>query len=642
MCGIAGFLTRAPAGIEVATIRRAVDSLEHRGPDDFGFLSLAPQGNYLGRDFARHPRHAWLSLVHRRLAILDRSPAGRQPMATEDGRHHIVFNGEIYNYLELRAELEALGHSFRSDTDTEVLLKACVQWGAAALNRLVGMFAFALLDTQERRLFLARDFFGIKPLFYCLKKDGFAFASELKVLIDHLSTRRVNAERLYQYLCFGLTDHGDQTLFEDIRQLPAAHYLEVDLRRPADCQPVRYWRLEIDRPLQLSFAEATTRLRELFLESVALHLRSDVPVGAALSGGIDSSAIVMAMRELTGRRLDLHVFSYVADDDSINEEHWIDLVGSAAGAEVHKVHANTEELVDDLTEVTRLQDEPFGSTSICMQSRVFRRAQQCGIKVMLDGQGADELLAGYRPYQGAKLAGIIRRGALPRAARFWWKASQQPGSGKWWLAARAGNFLLPHFCRGWARQHVMKDVRPPWLNDAWFAAHGVRHRVAPVPRRGEILREQLRQSIEELSIPQLLRYEDRNSMAASVESRVPFLTPQLASFVLSLPEHYLIAQDGTSKYVFREAMRGIVPDPILDRKDKIGFATPERHWLTALRPWVESILSSESAAAVQALSMPEATREWRRMVAGQKRWSWSAWRWLNLIEWSRQHQVAYP
>ncbi len=646
MCGIAGFVTRPPAGIDVATVRRAIQLLEHRGPDDFGFFSLGPQGSYLGRDFARHPEGAWLSLVQRRLSILDLSEAGWQPMATDDGRYTIVFNGEIYNYLELRAELKALGYGFRSDSDTEVLLKAFVEWGPAALAKLVGMFAFAIFDARQQRLFLARDFFGIKPLFYRVTQDGLAFASELKVLVEQMPLpRRANPERLYQYLCFGLTDHGDETLFDGIRQLPPAHYLEIDLSRatckPADCQPVRYWRLELGPPLDISFEEAAAHLRELFLESIKLHMRSDVPVGAALSGGIDSSAIVMAMRELGGAQLDLHLFSYVADDAALSEERWIDLVAKAVGAEVHKVKAGPAEMMQDLPEVTRQQDEPFGSTSICMQSRVFRLAHQHGIKVMLDGQGADELLAGYRPYQGARLATLVRRGKLADAASFWRRAARQPGSGKWWLAKRAGNLLLPAPSRRFVRQWLLRDVSPRWLNLPWFEAHGVRPHVFAAPGRGDILREQLRNSVEEVSLPHLLRYEDRNSMAVSVESRVPFLTPQLATFVLSLPEQYLISGDGVSKHVFREAMRGIVPDAILDRKDKIGFATPERQWMTTLRPWVESILSGEAGAMVQPLRLDEVKRQWHRMAAADKPWTWTAWRWLNVIEWSRQQQVVY-
>jgi len=563
-------------------------------------------------------------------------------MACDEGRFHIVFNGEIYNYLELREQLESLGYQFRSDSDTEVLLKAYVQWGTDVFEHLVGMFAFAILDITENSLLLARDFFGIKPLFYRLTEDSLMFASEIKVLVEQLpQNRMVNAQRLYQYLCFGLTDHGDQTMFREIRQLPAAHYLKVDLQTLRSTGPVRYWRIELDRPIDISFEAAADKLREMFMKSVSLHLRSHVPIGAALSGGIDSSAIVMAMRQLGGRQVDLHLFSYVADDKLLSEEPWIDLIAEASGAQVHKVRAGPQEMVEDLDRVTSVQDEPFGSTSICAQNRVFQLARENGVKVMLDGQGADELLAGYRPYQVARLVSLLRRGNLRQAVPFWNRASQQPGSGKWWLAARAAYSLLPGFCQTTLRQQVVRDVGPRWLNRSWFESQGVAMRVDSAPNRGDALRSQLRQTVEELSLPSLLRYEDRNSMAVSIESRVPFLTPQLASFILSLPEHYLISDDGVSKYVFREAMRGIVPDAILDRKDKIGFETPQSHWLTALRPWVETVLSSDAGRQVHALRIPEVNREWNQIVTGRKPWGWTTWRWLNVIEWSRQQQILY-
>lgn len=651
MCGIAGLFQRQPLAPQ-PLLTQLVGRLRHRGPDDHGWLLFGPQGVRRGRgDPGSEPVQGFL--VHRRLSILDLSEAGWQPMSSPDGRYHLVFNGEIYNYLELRQELEKAGYSFRSHSDSEVLLAAYSCWGRAALRRLVGMFAFAVLDSQRRRLFLARDFFGIKPLYYVQLPTGFAFASEIKALLELPGlSRRVQARRLYEYLRFGWTDHGTETLFAAIQQVPAAHYLEVPWEEsPVSLQPVPYWQASVAEPLDLSLTEASRRLRELFLDSVRLHLRSDVPVGAALSGGIDSSAIVAAMRHLEPR-LQLHAFSYVADDAALSEERWIRIAGQAAGARLHLVTAAPGDLLADLDNLIYQQDEPFGSTSIYAQYCVFRRARQAGITVMLDGQGADELLAGYRPYIAARLASLLRRGRLAQAWRLLHDSGQQPGSGgRTHLLLRATALALPRRWRAWAAQLSGRSRPPAWLNTRWFARQGVllRSGYPALPeaarRQGEhledLLRQELYRSLVWTSLPALLRYEDRNSMAHSVESRVPFLTPALVDFLLRLPEEYLLGPDGTSKNVFRLAMRGLVPDAVLDRRDKIGFATPERRWLTVLQPWVEQVLHSPAAQALPALELRALREEWRQALAGRRPFDFRIWRWVNVIRWAERFQVDF-
>ena len=643
MCGIAGFASRGARKLNRHLLENTMNSLEHRGPDDFGFLSLSDNvGMYAGREISRHFEDARLLLVHRRLSILDLSESGWQPMSSPDGRHHIIYNGEIYNYLELRSELQRHGYRFCSGTDTEVLLAAYCKWGTDVFRRLVGMFAFAIFDQQENSLLLARDFFGIKPLFYGSDADSFAFASEIKVLLDGFSLpRRANANRLYLYLRYGITDHGGETLFQDVRQLPPAHYLYVNLDSITVERPVRYWQIDCDETLDISFCEASRRLREMFLESVDLHLRSDVPLGAALSGGIDSSAIAMTMRHLRGDKLDLHFFSFIADDDRLSEERWIDLVGRASHAAVHKVRSNPDQLLADLKNVTSAHDEPIGSTSPYAQHRVFQLARKHGIKVMLDGQGADEILGGYRTYLGARLATLWRQRDFSGAFRFWSRCSHLPGTGKVGMTLLAADFLLPPRLQKSLRYLIGRQLAPRWLNMRWFAERGVAPAVLNYSTTKDVLRHHLGRELEELSLPHLLRYEDRNSMAFSIESRVPFLTPKLISFVLSLPEKYIISPQGESKAVFRAAMRGIVPDAILDRKDKIGFATPEKQWLTTLNPWVEETLASDAARRVQALDLAETSRDWQLTAAGKRRFDFRTWRCLNVIEWSRDYELNY-
>jgi asparagine synthase (glutamine-hydrolysing) len=504
------------------------------------------------------------------------------------------------------------------------------------------MFAFAILDTWERTLFLARDFFGIKPLYYTYWQDGFAFASEIKALLQLPGVnRRVNPQRLYDYLHSGLTDYGSETLFADIKQLPPAHFLKISLDKPQQPQIEQYWHLELNQHSDITFKEAKEHLRHLFLESVSLHLRSDVPVGAALSGGIDSSAIVMAMRHLQGSKLKLHTFSYIASDPSLSEEKWVDIVAKAASVVGHKVQAIPEELVLDLNTLIDMQDEPFGSTSIYAQYRVFQMAKAAGIKVMLDGQGADEILGGYRPYLAARLASMLRQGKWGDANQFFQQITNLPETNQKKMLLRAVGLLLPPSWQISVRQLVKKDLIPNWLNGEWFTQNGLVPKTYAGKSGEDILRQELYNALTENSLPMLLRYEDRNSMTHSIESRVPFLTPALVNFVFSLPEEFIIAKDGTSKAIFREAMRGIVPDPILERKDKIGFATPEQSWLQNLRPWIENVLNRETANQIPALNLPQVKAEWQAVIEGKSTFDFRIWRWVNLIRWAERFNVTF-
>jgi asparagine synthase (glutamine-hydrolysing) len=559
-------------------------------------------------------------------------------MGTADGRYWIVFNGEIYNYVELREELEGMGYQFRSRTDTEVLLAAYMRWGPSALNRLVGMFAFAIIDVRKRRLFLARDCFGIKPLYYAYWQDGLAFASEITVLLELPGVNRsVNPGALYDYLHSGMTDHGKETLFADVLRVPSAHYLDMPLDNPRAAELIRYWEINPSDQCELSFNEAATRLRDLFLDSIRLHLRSDVPVGAALSGGIDSSAIVMAMRHLD-RNLDIHTFSYIADDPSLSEERWVDLIGHAADAKMSKIKPIPDEMATDLDELIRVQGEPFGSTSIYAQSRVFRRAAEVGIKVMLDGQGADELLGGYPDYRLARIASLIRRGRWGDAWRLS-SAGSTPTIATH-VMSRAMARTAPAIVQSTLRRGLRRTGTHECMKDRWFQERGVEQRQFDHPIGKHLLKNELYRTLTETSLPRLLHYEDRNSMAYSIESRVPFLTPPLAEFIYALPESYLITANGISKAVFRRAMRGIVPDAVLDRRDKLGFPTPERSWLLSLGAWVERVITSEAAQRIPMLDLGKFHQEWSDIIRGARPYDYHVWRWINLILWSEQFRVT--
>lgn len=640
MCGIVGFLSRK-GWSSPPPVPAILEQLNHRGPDDHGYLVYSKGSTRLGCQWTKPEADAEVIFLHRRLSILDLSEAGRQPMSTPDGRYFITYNGEIYNYVELRGELEQLGYVFRSRSDTEVLLAAYAAWGADVLRRLVGMFAFAILDTVRRVVFLARDFFGIKPLYYAATGGALTFASELKTLLEFGAiSRQVNASRLFSYLRHGLCDFGNETLLANVLQLPAAHYLEIALDGDFESPLVCYWEPTVQCSEDLSFEQAAEKLRALFLKSISMHLRSDVPVGSALSGGIDSSSVVMAMRYLEPD-IDLHTFSYIADDDELNEEQWVDVVAQAARSRVHKVRPTAAELVADFEQLCYAQDMPSASASLYAQYCVFRAAKQEGIKVMLDGQGADEILGGYTYFRGARLASLVRQRKWREAADFVAHSWHRPRASRFLLFQDACNYLLPIAAQVPLRKLIGKDLTPSWLNLEWFHKNGVVPCMARSPyKSSHVLREKLRRELSE-HLPSLLRYEDRNSMAFSIESRVPFLIPELVNFVLSLPEEYIIAPDGTSKAVFRRAMRDIVPDAILNRKDKIGFATPERAWLSAVTLWVQRQFEADGAAEIPAFHLDVVSHDWQQIKQGRKPLSFAVWRCLNVIAWTERFHVQY-
>jgi asparagine synthase (glutamine-hydrolysing) len=658
MCGIAALFGREPALLGL--LPAMTTAMRHRGPDDEGVALIGTDGvrclggpdtppvSYGGTHDYK-PESRWDGSVpsdvvavlgHRRLSILDLSPAGHQPMCSPDGRYWITYNGEVYNYVELRAELEALGHAFRTGTDTEVILAAFAEWGPDCVRRFQGMWAFALVDRQTRRGYVVRDPFGIKPLFYAVGQGCLAIASELKALtLLPFVSNRADAASVHHYLWAGLCDHGAYTFYADIRQLEPATYAEFALDEPDKLTIRRYWEIDLSQKRDIGFEEAAAQLRELFVDSVRMHLRSDVPVGAALSGGIDSSAVVMAMRAAAGDGLNLHTFSMVPTE-GVSEEVWMDLVAKEAATTVHKTRPTSDNLIGDLEDLIAIQEVPFGSTSIYAQLSVFRLARSAGISVMLDGQGADEMLAGYVPYVIERWRSLLRQGRLLKLVGLYQAASALPGQASY-MRRQAIKLLLPPGMRQTLDRWRGLDGLPHWLNGAWVKGQDLRPWPQPDADEPDRLREMLRHTLTTTSLPPLLRYEDRNAMSVSIESRVPFLTSELVSFVLSLPEEHLLSDEATSKAVLRRALRGLVPDAILDRRDKVGFATPEQRWLTSQRDWVQATLGSETARRIPELHVDGMLDEWAALESGQVGFDWRFWRWLNLILWAERFGVTF-
>jgi asparagine synthase (glutamine-hydrolysing) len=648
MCGILGLLSLKPLTLHAAQLATALTALRHRGPDDEGYLlfdslrgsTLALSGSETAPG-VELPALAGIDLAgfngafgHRRLSIIDLSAAGHQPMGTTDGRCWITYNGEIYNYLELRHELESLGARFRTESDTEVLVQAYRHWGVAMLRRLVGMFAFAILDLECRTLLLARDHFGIKPLYLVQRPDGLAFASELKALLALPGvSRRGNPFRAYQFLRYGERDAEPETMFADVRCLPAAHYLKLDLESMRTDGPRRFWELNTRFNRDITASEAAVEVRRLFEESVRLHLRSDVPVGSCLSGGLDSTAIVMQAKRELGTGQSVHCFSFIGDDPLMCEEPYVDLV---QGTIPHKVRPRADDIIRDVRELVLAQELPFESLSIYAQFRVFKLAHAAGMKVMLDGQGSDEIFGGYYTFIGAKITSLLAQLRFSAARQVLAAAPQNVRELRGRMLATAAGRLVPTGLQPLLAHALGEPEFPPWLRRDWFAARGVKPRLRRHGRGRDALKQELKLSIEHLTLPALLRYEDANSMHFSIESRVPFCTPALAEFALSLPESYLVSDTGETKSVFRAAVADLVPQEILAR-EKVGFSVPERAWLQQLGGW----LAEAPLGELPFLDRGAAEREMAAALRSKDRWPPHVWRMVNMALWAKFFAVEW-
>jgi asparagine synthase (glutamine-hydrolysing) len=600
--------------------------LAHRGPDAFG-LALYDR-NLKPADCSS----AAVALMHRRLAIIDLDVRSNQPMASSDGRYVLIFNGEIYNYIELREELRRAGHHFITASDTEVLLAAFSKWREACLPRLLGMFA--VLDRKRREIFVARDAFGIKPLYWSGGHGFLAFASEIPALLELPRLKRtLDRSRALSFLARGRSDHGEGTLFSEVRQLPAGAYAYVPVDRPEQPQPRLWWS---PKPTARASHKANAEmLRQRFLSSIEVHLRSDVSVGCALSGGIDSSAIVLGARAVAGRSLRVRTFSFVADSPELDESSYVAEVVRASGAEAHFIRIIPDEFVGDMDRLLDCQGEPFGSPSIYAQYRVMQAAAAAGVKVMLDGQGADELFAGYRPFIARRLSELLRSLDLRNWLGLLQAASGERGTMLGLLMQSLEPFLPP-MLREPVRQLVGVPLVPSWVDANRLAAGAAALRCSVRIKSG--LKDALVESLTESVLPALLRYEDRNSMAFSVESRVPFLTTGLAELAYSLPSDQLIDATAVTKKAFRDAMRGIVPDRILDRRDKVSFTTPNS-WVGKLLPRFQQVLDSELA---RSQSWLDSARLGRLLETGDRMGQPSVsavWRTVILLRWMQRFEV---
>jgi asparagine synthase (glutamine-hydrolysing) len=569
MCGIAGFIARERKDSSLELLTSMTNALQHRGPDG--------EGQWLD-DLGL------VGLGHRRLSIIDLSENASQPMRVRD-RYVIVFNGEIYNYIELKALLTKKGCQFHTDSDTEVLVAMYEEFGERCLQFLDGMFAFVIYDRKDRKIFGARDRFGEKPLFYFIDSSGtFYFASEIKALWAIGAPKQMREEFLFNFLAFGSVlnpDDQQQTFYKQIFKIPASNYFSYN-ESDGSIKFERYWDIDLKRRQYLSDQEAGEELKGLLTTSVKRRLRSDVPVGSSLSGGLDSSIIVSLVDRIEADSdIKQKTFSASFPGFEKDETYFQELVVRQTKAEPHFIYPDESTLLSNLSKIIYHQDEPFGSASINIQYEVFRRAKEEGVTVLLDGQGADEVFAGYHTCYYPYFEELRKKGRKEAAEQY--QLYQELHSAN--KINEKINSSVVGTARDWIPSTVKKYLKRNYVNlpkaKQLFSSdfyNEYKSSLFSIKEHFGSLNEYLYYSIFNYGLEELLRYADRNSMAHSREVRLPFLSHELVEFVFSLPSHLKIRK-GWTKWVLRLASDGLTDDQVIWRKDKIGYAPPQQQWL---------------------------------------------------------------
>ena len=553
MCGIAGVLSNSSLLDITKCLSIAENMQKHRGPDiqDQKIIRLG--------DWS-------LGFAHQRLSVLDISQAGSQPMSSMAEKSCIIYNGEVYNYLELKTQLKH--KNFESSTDTEVILYALEEWGIDnALQRFNGMWAFSWFDSINQKLYICRDRAGIKPLYYYCKNNTLYFSSEVKTILEVTGERfTLNHQAVGEYLFQSLQDSHNNTFYNEIKSVPSAHYIEIDLAKTElTWRMVKYW--DVLSSPSYEGNNLVEHVKSLFDDAVKIRMRSDVPVGVTLSGGLDSSSIAATMKKHLVNTDNLHIISAVSPNSELDESKFIDIMADSLKAKIHKVNLqwDANEAIDLLKKTIWHNDAPVGSFSNVAHYLLMKKANELGITVILSGQGADELLCGYKKYLGFYLQSLFREKKIIR-----------------------GLFVLLGFLfnRTIISQFNFKEAKrylPKRFRNKDIDISGACLKQTYTPRLLGLVDQQSvkqRQAVDltQFSVPFLTHYEDRMSMAWSREVRLPFLDYRLMELFIGLPIKNKLNR-GWTKFIFRQAMDGILPKKITWRKDKQGFANPQEKWL---------------------------------------------------------------
>ncbi|MEP6747775.1 MAG: asparagine synthase (glutamine-hydrolyzing) [Bacteroidota bacterium] len=562
MCGIAGIISVNPNNINIDRLKKMTDVLVHRGPDG--------EGHWINKNFTA-------GFGHRRLSIIDLSENGAQPMHYT-GRYTIIYNGEIYNYIELKKELQAKSYVFTSQSDTEVILAAYDCWKEKCLQYFDGMFAFAIWDEKEQTLFAARDRFGEKPFYYWFNEHDLVFASEMKALWATGIEKKVNEKLLFNFITLGYTQNPSnkqETAYTQINKLPAASFFIYKLGEQKNIDPVIYWQIENEQAgNNINGDEAIEKFTSLFTQSIKRRLRSDVPIGTSLSGGLDSSSIAVMINRLQQPGFMLQTFSAVFPGFETDESAHIKLLAAQRGIKNFTTNPSAEGFMKDFEKLCYYQEGFIASASVYAQYKVFELAKQHDIKVLLDGQGADETLAGYHKYYHWYWQQLYKNDK--EILRKEINAARQLGVQDEWNWKNKLSAMMPVYAGMYLKNARKKNqLQSGDIEDNFANVFGTSYYQLP---KQDSLNNVLHYNTFNNGLEELLHYADRNSMAHGREVRLPFLNHQLVEFIFSLPAQLKI-KDGRTKWLLRKSMDGLLPNEITWRKDKVGFEPPQKKWM---------------------------------------------------------------
>jgi len=606
MCGICGIINLDPQPVNETLISRMMQMMKHRGPDDEGIFT---EGN-VGLGFVR-------------LSIIDLSPAGHQPKFSSDQRYVIVFNGEIYNYLELRDELQKEGKIFTTETDTEVLLNAYIHWGEECLNHLNGMWAFVIYDRVEKTTFAARDRFGIKPFYYVRSSEFFGFCSEIPPLLSLIKKSTPDYQTIFDYLAFNRTDQTENTFFTEVLKLQHGHKMKIVDNKIS----ISKWYNLKEHVEKTPGFKSPDEYRDLLTSAIGLHLRSDVPVGVCLSGGLDSSSIVSVLLKHFDKK-DLSTFSAIYPKGQVGDE--TEYINEFKTSTSHKffITPDATSLRNDLAQFVTAHGEPVPTSGTYAQFKVMELAKG-KIVVTLDGQGADETLGGYPYFFGFYFKDLLLHGKFGKllSETFYYLLKHRSFVGvKSFIF-----FLLPTKLRT-----NVKVKGKGYLNDDFVKNFKKNNAIAGNLYGSKSLTDALLAHFE-YKLEHLLKWDDRNSMWFSLESRVPFLDYRLVEKTLATSSDFKIKK-GMTKYILREALTGILPEKIRLRVNKIGFETPQDEWFRT-DPWpgiIEELLLSDSFKSRNLIKPEVAIANYKMHLARKTNCGSEIWKWMHLELWFRE------
>ncbi len=608
MCGIAGIINFDSTPVEKSSIDGMLKKIKHRGPDD---EDVFLEGN-VGFGFVR-------------LSIIDLSSAGRQPMHSADGRYVIVFNGEIYNYIELREELEKEGVIFKTKTDTEVLLNAYIKWGEVCLHKFNGMWAFAVYDKETKKIFAARDRFGVKPFYYYRTQNQLVFCSEIPPLLPFIGEKpKPDYRVIFDFLVFNRTDQNENTFFESVKKLQHGHCIRIENNV---VEIKRWYDLRAKVKKETGF-KSGIEFKTCLEDAIKIRLRSDVPVGVCLSGGIDSSSIVSALTK-TFHVKDLSTFSAVYKKGEYGDE--TEFINEYKGdvQNMYYTSPSSESLEADINDFIRTHAEPIPSTSPYAQYKVMQLAKG-KVVVTIDGQGADEHLAGYHYFFGFYFKDLFlhfKWFTLIKEIYFYLRIHKSLYCIKTFVY-----FLLPEKMKTKSRVNKNK-----FLQQEFIQKFGSNDSVAKTIYASDSLENALLDHFE-YKLEHLLKWEDRNSMRFSLEARVPFLDYRLVEKSLATAANQKI-RNGTAKFILRDAMKDILPEKILKRNDKVGFGTPQNNWFRKPE-WqkiINGVLSSKSFSARNIVDVNAAKELYSKHLKGDINVAKDIWKWIHLELWFREY-----